>query len=176
MPPVQKFLIPSVACQTTFNYISYIRQGLIPFENIKIIKSEFPELEAIPCSADSELALREAGKAGMIEYLPGDKEFKIIKVNKKQEEANKWRFSGDANFVARPQTSSSRGDYDVNSGMFRPDQYVPVQFRGNNMGNIGSPYYTAQYGGQPNEDQEVYMSDEEIQQYLAAGGQLEFLD
>ena len=97
--------------------------------------------------------------------------------NKKQEKANKWRYSGDANFVAKPQTSSSRGDYDVNSGMFRPDQYVPVQFRGNNMGNVGSPYYTAQYGGSGfNEDQEVYMSDEDIQQYLAAGGQVEFLD
>lgn len=183
--------------------------------------------------------------------------------NKKQEKANKWRFSGDANFVAKPQTSSSRGDYDVNSGMFRPDQYVPVQFRGNNMGNVGSPYYTAQYGGSSdnklnyfdsyglpesvdttnlyknpyfpeytkgpdpktyddasklaqqikyqqyleykdkmknefnfskekgklvkemftyqdggvyNGDEEVYMSDEDIQQFLASGGQLEILD
>lgn len=97
--------------------------------------------------------------------------------NKKQDKANKWRFSGDANFVAKPQTSSSRGDYDVNSGMFRPDQYVPVQFRGNNMGNVGSPYYTAQYGGSGfNDEEEVYMSDEEIQQFLASGGQLEILD
>ncbi|HLD12808.1 MAG TPA: redox-regulated ATPase YchF [Candidatus Nanoarchaeia archaeon] len=33
----------------------------------------------IPCSADSELALREASKAGLITYIPGEKSFDIIK-------------------------------------------------------------------------------------------------
>ena len=46
----------------------------------------------VECSADSELALREASKAGLIEYVPGDKDFKIkeevkTKLNEKQQNA-----------------------------------------------------------------------------------------
>ncbi|MDO8528272.1 MAG: redox-regulated ATPase YchF [Nanoarchaeota archaeon] len=47
-------------------------------ENLEVLKKKFPDLNVIPCSADSELALREATKANLIEYIPGDKEFKII--------------------------------------------------------------------------------------------------
>jgi len=56
-------------------------------ENIKNLKKNYPELLIIPCSADSELALREASKASLIEYLPGDSSFKIIKVNDRQKVA-----------------------------------------------------------------------------------------
>src|SRR3989344_1770034 len=57
-------------------------------ENIKKLKETYPDLLIISCSADSELALREASKSGLIEYIPGDKEFKIIrKLNSKQEQA-----------------------------------------------------------------------------------------
>jgi len=48
-------------------------------ENYEKLKKEFPDLMIIPCSADSELALREAAKSGLIEYIPGEKEFKIKK-------------------------------------------------------------------------------------------------
>jgi len=48
-------------------------------ENIKKMQAEFPELMIYPCSADSELALRGAAKAGLIEYIPGDKDFKVLK-------------------------------------------------------------------------------------------------
>ena len=42
----------------------------------------------VPTSAESELALRKAAKAGLIEYIPGEKEFKILKeLNQKQKEA-----------------------------------------------------------------------------------------
>jgi ribosome-binding ATPase YchF (GTP1/OBG family) len=44
----------------------------------------------IPCSADSELALRQAAKAGLIEYIPGDGDFKFVaesKINEKQKKA-----------------------------------------------------------------------------------------
>ncbi len=47
-------------------------------KNIKNMQNEFPELMIYPCSADSELALREAAKAELIEYIPGEKDFKII--------------------------------------------------------------------------------------------------
>ena len=46
-------------------------------ENYEILVKKFPDLIIIPCSADSELALREAAKANMIEYVPGDTDFKI---------------------------------------------------------------------------------------------------
>ena len=45
--------------------------------NIEKMKKEFPELMIYPCSADSELALREATKAELIEYIPGEKNFQI---------------------------------------------------------------------------------------------------
>jgi ribosome-binding ATPase len=54
-------------------------------KNYKIIKEKFKDYLVIPCSADSELALRQASKAGLIEYIPGDKKFKILKeLNDKQ--------------------------------------------------------------------------------------------
>ncbi len=46
-------------------------------KNIKKMQENFPELMIYPCSADSELALREAAKAGLIEYIPGKNDFKI---------------------------------------------------------------------------------------------------
>jgi len=46
-------------------------------KNIKKIQKEFPEELIYPCSADSELALREAAKAELIEYIPGEKHFEI---------------------------------------------------------------------------------------------------
>ena len=57
-------------------------------ENLKKLKNYYPELMIIPCSADSELALREASKAGLIEYIPGESDFKIIKeLSEKQKNA-----------------------------------------------------------------------------------------
>ncbi|RLG12005.1 redox-regulated ATPase YchF [Candidatus Pacearchaeota archaeon] len=57
-------------------------------KNIKKMQDEFPELMIYPCSADSELALREAAKAGLIEYIPGENDFKIIgRLDEKQKQA-----------------------------------------------------------------------------------------
>ena len=54
-------------------------------ENYEKLKEKFPDLMIIPCSADSELALREATKASLIEYIPGEKDFNIKgKLNDKQ--------------------------------------------------------------------------------------------
>ena len=57
--------------------------------NYKRIEEKFKEdYLVVACSADSELALRQAAKAGLIEYIPGDKEFKILKeLNEKQKAA-----------------------------------------------------------------------------------------
>jgi hypothetical protein len=57
-------------------------------ENIEKLREAYPNLLIIPCSADSELALREASKSGMIDYIPGDNHFKIKKeLNEKQTQA-----------------------------------------------------------------------------------------
>jgi len=62
-------------------------------------------------------------------------------------------------FIYGVNEQSDKGDYDMNSGLYRPDQ----------MGNMRN----AQTGGELNE--EVYMTDEEIEEFLANGGQLEYL-
>ena len=57
-------------------------------ENYEKLKKEFPDLMIVPCSADSELALREAAKAGLIDYIPGENDFKIKgELNEKQKQA-----------------------------------------------------------------------------------------
>ena len=59
-------------------------------ENYKKVKEQFPDCIIIPCSAESELALKEADKHGLIEYIPGEKDFKILhedKLNDKQKQA-----------------------------------------------------------------------------------------
>lgn len=48
-------------------------------DNYKKLKEKFPDYVVVPCSADSELALRQAAKHGIIEYIPGEKDFKILK-------------------------------------------------------------------------------------------------
>jgi len=55
-----------------------ITQGL---ENFNCLKKQFPDRLLIGCSAESELALREAAKKELIEYIPGEKEFTILSEN-----------------------------------------------------------------------------------------------
>lgn len=63
------------------------------------------------------------------------------------------------NFVA-PMTGNDRGDYDINSGIFRPNDYVPVQFQSQ-----------FKAGGQTG------MVDEEtLKALIAAGADIELLD
>ncbi len=59
-------------------------------DNYERLKQEFPNYIIIPCSAESELALKEASRYNLIEYIPGDKDFKITnedKLNEKQKQA-----------------------------------------------------------------------------------------
>jgi len=54
-------------------------------KNFEKIVKEFSDLMIVPCSADSELALREAAKAEMITYIPGNDDFEIKgDINEKQ--------------------------------------------------------------------------------------------
>ncbi len=55
--------------------------------NYEKVKKEF-DYPIVPCFADGELALREADKHGLIEYVPGEKTFEAKKdLNTKQKEA-----------------------------------------------------------------------------------------
>lgn len=58
-------------------------------ENIERLKKEFPEYIIVGCSAESELALKEAEKHGLIEYLPGDDNFTIKKGSQLSEKQKK---------------------------------------------------------------------------------------
>jgi len=54
--------------------------------NIERLKEKYKWV--IPTSAISEIALRKAAKAGIIKYIPGDKDFEILKpLNEKQKNA-----------------------------------------------------------------------------------------
>jgi hypothetical protein len=57
-------------------------------ENIKKMQEKFPDLMIIPCSAESELALREADEHKLIKYIPGEKSFEVTgEPNEKQKQA-----------------------------------------------------------------------------------------
>lgn len=57
-------------------------------ENLSKIKEKFPNLTIIPCSAEAELALREAARDGLIDYIPGENDFKIKgSLSEKQQKA-----------------------------------------------------------------------------------------
>ncbi len=45
--------------------------------NYETLSTQFPDLTLIPCSAGSELALREAAKKDLIDYVPGEQDFSI---------------------------------------------------------------------------------------------------
>jgi ribosome-binding ATPase YchF (GTP1/OBG family) len=57
------------------------------FENYERLKKAFPHYVMVPCSGDSEIALKEAAKKSLIDYTPGNNDFKILKpdaLNEKQ--------------------------------------------------------------------------------------------
>ncbi len=58
------------------------------YDNYMRLKKEFPNHFIVPCSAEAEITLKNAAKAGFIEYVPGDATFKKIKeLNPQQEKA-----------------------------------------------------------------------------------------
>ena len=58
-------------------------------ENFARIENEFPDHMLIACSAESELALKEAAKDDLIKYIPGSSNFEIIKKEKLNEKQKK---------------------------------------------------------------------------------------
>ena len=57
-------------------------------ENFNRVQKEFPNHFLVRCSAESELALREADKHGLISYTPGEKNFSVTgNLSEKQKSA-----------------------------------------------------------------------------------------
>jgi hypothetical protein len=70
---------------------------------------------------------------------------------------------------------TDRGTYDVNSGLFRQDEmgFTGVIKYGGNIKQEGGDMEDDDYGY--SEEEEVYMTPEEIEQFLMDGGDLEFI-
>ena len=76
-------------------------------KNFERLKAEFPDYIAVPCSAESELALREAAKHRLIKYIPGSKEFEIIQEsNLSEQQKNALNFIKE-NIIDKFGTNSS---------------------------------------------------------------------
>lgn len=58
-------------------------------ETFERIKKDFPQYNIIPCSAEAELALREAAKRNLINYIPGESDFQVINENAMNEKQKK---------------------------------------------------------------------------------------
>lgn len=58
-------------------------------DNFDRLKKEFPHYALIPCSAEAELALREAARKNLIKYIPGENNFDIINENAMNEKQKK---------------------------------------------------------------------------------------
>ena len=48
------------------------------YENYEKLKVQFPDTVFVPCSAESELALKEAAKHKLINYVPGERDFVVV--------------------------------------------------------------------------------------------------
>lgn len=46
-------------------------------KNLANIRKKYPDYKIIPCSGDAEIALREAAKKNLIDYIPGESKFTI---------------------------------------------------------------------------------------------------
>jgi ribosome-binding ATPase YchF (GTP1/OBG family) len=58
--------------------------------NFKRMQQQFPDRIIVPCSAESELALKEAAKHKLIDYIPGEDKFEMLddgKLSEKQKSA-----------------------------------------------------------------------------------------
>lgn len=62
------------------------------YENFERLKKEFAQYNLIPCSAESELALREAARHGLIDYTAGENGFKIKSEQLTEKQKNALNF------------------------------------------------------------------------------------
>jgi len=93
-------------------------------KNLIRLKEAFPSYEMIPCSAESELALKEAAKHGLIHYVPGGKSFEIKDASKLSDKQKKALDFIKANIL---DTFGSTGVQDVlDIAVFRLLRYKAI--------------------------------------------------
>ncbi|MDD3178111.1 MAG: redox-regulated ATPase YchF [Candidatus ainarchaeum sp.] len=66
----------------------------MPFgkDNLEKLIKKYPNRIIIPCSAESEVALKNAEKNNIIEYIPGEDDFKILKEDINEIQKNALKF------------------------------------------------------------------------------------
>ncbi len=89
-------------------------------ENFEKVKKEF-DYPIVPCFADGELALREADKAGLIDYIPGEKTFEV-----KKELSEKQKSALDAIKKIMDENGSTGVQDVLNKGVFDVLQYISI--------------------------------------------------
>jgi len=93
------------------------------WENYERIKTLNSDKLIVPCSAESELALREAAKHKMIKYVPGDAGFEIIgTLNEKQQKALEFI---DVNILKKHPEGTGVQDV-LNDGVFKLLKLIPI--------------------------------------------------
>ncbi len=92
-------------------------------ENIERLRKEFPDYRIIPCSADAELTLKIAAKAGMINYLSGEKTFEVLSTSLSQGQKSALDFI-KANVLEK--YGSTGVQQAVNSAVFELLGYVAI--------------------------------------------------
>jgi hypothetical protein len=94
-------------------------------------------------------------------------QFEMANANKQQNQLQANLTSAETNFGISNEDNS--GDYDPNSGLFRPDKMGAMQSK------YGGGVY-AMGGNTEDEDEDTqYMTQEEIDDFIANGGELEYL-
>ncbi len=91
-------------------------------DNFDRLVKEFPDKVLVPCSAESELALKEASKHGLIKYVPGEDGFEVIG-NLNEQQAKALEFIRD-NVL---QVLNSTGvQYTINKAVFDILKYIAI--------------------------------------------------
>ncbi len=91
-------------------------------ENLKKLKEKFPDLLIIECSAEAELALREASREEIIDYVSGEQSF-IIKKREKLDE----RQINALNFIKKLLSKRTTGVQEIlNKAVFDLLKYIAI--------------------------------------------------
>ena len=93
-------------------------------KNYQRLKEQFPEYTIVPCSAEAELALREASKHELISYIPGDAIFSVLSPDKLSEKQTKALDFIRKNILSRYKATGVQQV--LNTAVFDLLQYVAI--------------------------------------------------
>jgi len=93
-------------------------------KNFERLKNEFKDYILVACSAESELALREAAKHGLMKYIPGENNFEIIDEEKLSDKQKKALEFIKNNVLAK--FGSTGAEEVLDDAVFKLLNYIPV--------------------------------------------------